>query len=66
MGIVNVGIIKKIKILEPSLDEQKEYIELKKKSNHLNRQCLHNLLNSTLNFKLWRKKRLKANYNFLK
>lgn len=31
MGIVNVGIIKKIKILVPSLDEQKKYIELKEK-----------------------------------
>jgi type I restriction enzyme S subunit len=31
MGIVNVGIIKKIKILVPSLDEQKEYIKLKER-----------------------------------
>ncbi len=31
MGIVNVGIIKKIKILVPSLDEQKKYLELKER-----------------------------------
>ncbi len=31
MGIVNVGIIKKIKILVPSLDEQKVYLGLKEK-----------------------------------
>ena len=40
MGIVNVGIIKKIKILVPSLDEQKKYIELKEKIESVKQSML--------------------------
>ena len=40
MGIVNVGIIKKIKILVPSLDEQKAYLGLKEKSEKIKQSML--------------------------
>ncbi len=40
MGIVNVGIIKKIKILVPSLDEQKIYLGLKEKTELIKQKML--------------------------
>lgn len=40
MGIVNVGIMKKIKIILPPMDVQKKYLEIKKKTESIKQKML--------------------------